>query len=92
MDFEDKHTWLRDRVLRLPTILRYVKDPKVESGLRELIAKLKSALSNWRRGNGQDRAFLVFSSPTLPQLRNHHVVAGSDSKGRGLLQLLPKRR
>ena len=55
MDFEDKHTWLRDRVLRLPTILRYVKDPKVESGLRELIAKLKSALSNWRRGNGQDQ-------------------------------------
>jgi hypothetical protein len=44
MDFEDEHTWLRHRVLRLRSILRYVKDPKVESGLRELIAEAEQRL------------------------------------------------
>jgi hypothetical protein len=39
MDFEDESTWLLHRVLRLRTILRYVKDPRAESGLRELIAE-----------------------------------------------------
>ena len=33
MDFEDESTWLLHRVLRLRTILRYVKDPHAESGL-----------------------------------------------------------
>jgi hypothetical protein len=43
MDFEDD-TWLRHRVLRLRTILRYVKEPKAESGLRELIAEAEKRL------------------------------------------------
>ena len=39
MEFEDESTWLRYRVLRLRTILRYVKDPRAENGLREFIAE-----------------------------------------------------
>ena len=44
MDFEDESTWLRHRVLRLRTILRYVKDARAESGLRELIAEAEQRL------------------------------------------------
>jgi len=44
MDFEDESTWLRHRVLRLRTILRYVKDARAESGLLELIAEAEERL------------------------------------------------
>ena len=44
MDFEDESTWLRHRVLRLWTILRFVKDARAESGLRELIAEAEQRL------------------------------------------------
>jgi peptide subunit release factor 1 (eRF1) len=44
MDFEDESTWLLHRVLRLRIILRYVKDPRAESGLRELIAEAEQRL------------------------------------------------
>ena len=39
MEFGDESTWLRHRVLRLRIILRYVKDPRAEKGLREFIAE-----------------------------------------------------
>jgi hypothetical protein len=42
MNFEDESTWLLHRVVR--TILRYVKDPRAESGLRELIAEAEQRL------------------------------------------------
>ena len=44
MDFEDESTWLRHRVLRLRTILRYMKDARAESGIRELIADAEQRL------------------------------------------------
>jgi hypothetical protein len=44
MDFEHESTWLRHRVLRLRTILRYVKDARAETGLRELIADAEQRL------------------------------------------------
>ena len=44
MEFEDESTWLRHRVLRLRTILRYAKDPRAENGLRELIAEAEKRL------------------------------------------------
>jgi hypothetical protein len=44
MDFEDESTWLRHRVLRLRTILRYAKDARVERGLRELIGEAEQRL------------------------------------------------
>jgi hypothetical protein len=38
LDLEPEENWLRHRLRRLRTILRYAKEPRVESGLRELIA------------------------------------------------------
>jgi hypothetical protein len=50
-DFKDEYTWLRYSLLRLRIILRYAKDSRAESGLRELTAEAESASSNWRRGD-----------------------------------------
>jgi hypothetical protein len=44
MEFEHESTWLRHRVLRLRTILRYVKVSRAESGLRELIPEAEERL------------------------------------------------
>jgi len=44
MDIEPEYTWLLHRVMRMRTILRYVKDPKVEAGLGELIAEAEKRL------------------------------------------------
>jgi hypothetical protein len=44
MEWEDESTWLRHRVLRLRTILRYRKDARAESGIRELIADAEQRL------------------------------------------------
>jgi hypothetical protein len=44
VDFEPEYTWLLHRVMRMRTMLRYVKDPKVEAGLRELIAEADQRL------------------------------------------------
>jgi hypothetical protein len=44
MELEDEYSWLRHRVIRLRTILRYVTDPKAETGLRELIAEAEQRL------------------------------------------------
>ena len=42
-DLEPEENWLRHRS-RLRTILRYAKEPRVESGLRELIAGAEERL------------------------------------------------
>jgi hypothetical protein len=44
MEWEDESTWLRHRVLRLRTILRYMKDARAESGIRELIGDAEQRL------------------------------------------------
>jgi hypothetical protein len=44
VDIEPEYTWLRHRVMRLRTILRSVKDPKVKAGLRELIGEAEQRL------------------------------------------------
>ncbi len=44
VDLEPEAIWLRHRVRRLRTILRYAKEPRVESGLRELIAQAEERL------------------------------------------------
>ena len=44
MEWEDEGTWLRRRLVRLRTIWRFAKDPRVEAGLRELIAKAEHRL------------------------------------------------
>jgi hypothetical protein len=52
MDFEDESTWLRHRVLRLRTILRFVTDARAESGLRELIAEAEQRLEQLEARRG----------------------------------------
>jgi hypothetical protein len=41
---EDEVTWLRHRVVRMRTILRFAKDPRIDAGLRELIAEAEARL------------------------------------------------
>ena len=38
MELEDEAIWLRHRLVRMRTLLRFAFDPQVEAGLRELIA------------------------------------------------------
>jgi len=52
MDIEPEYTWLLHRVMRMRTLLRYVKDPKVEAGLRELIAEAEQRLEQLEAGQG----------------------------------------
>jgi hypothetical protein len=44
VDLEPEAIWLRHRLRRLRTILRYANEPRVESGLRELIAEAEERL------------------------------------------------
>ena len=44
MDLEDEETWLRTRVIRLRTMLRFAKDPRTEAGLKEFIADAEERL------------------------------------------------
>jgi hypothetical protein len=44
MHLEDEEAWLRKRIIRLRTILRYANDPRVEDGLREFIADAEQRL------------------------------------------------
>jgi hypothetical protein len=41
---EDEETWLRHRVMRMRTILRFANSARVEAGLRELIAEAEQRL------------------------------------------------
>jgi hypothetical protein len=52
MDIEPEYTWLLHRVMRLRTILRYVRDPKAEAGLRELIADAEKRLEQLEARQG----------------------------------------
>jgi hypothetical protein len=45
IEIEDEMSWLRHRVLRMRTILRFAKDPRTEAGLRELIADAEARLA-----------------------------------------------
>jgi hypothetical protein len=45
IEIEDEMSWLRHRVVRMRTILRFAKDPRTESGLRELIADAEARLA-----------------------------------------------
>jgi hypothetical protein len=44
MEWEDEETWLRRRLIRLRTIWRFAKDPRIEAGLREFIAEAEDRL------------------------------------------------
>jgi hypothetical protein len=51
-DLEDEETWLRHRIVRMRTVLRFAKDPRAEAGMRELIgdAEVRLAALEARRG------------------------------------------
>jgi hypothetical protein len=44
-DLEPEEIWVRHRLRRLRTIPRYAKEPRVESGLRELITEAEERLN-----------------------------------------------
>jgi len=44
MDSDDEPTWLRPRIIRLRTALRFTKEPRVETILREFIADAEERL------------------------------------------------
>jgi hypothetical protein len=50
MELEDEETWLRHRVIRLRTMLRFAKDPRTEAGLKEFIADAEERLDALERG------------------------------------------
>ena len=50
MHLEPEETWLRKRIIRLRTILRYAKDPRTEAGLKEFIADAEYRLEALQRG------------------------------------------
>ena len=44
MELESEETWLRKRIVRLRTVLRYALDPRTEAGLREFIGDAEHRL------------------------------------------------
>jgi hypothetical protein len=49
MELEDEEAWLRRRVIRLRTMLRFAKDPRTEAGLKEFIADAEERLDALER-------------------------------------------
>jgi len=49
VELEDEETWLRHRVIRLRTMLRFAKDPRTEAGLKEFIADAEERLDALER-------------------------------------------
>jgi hypothetical protein len=47
---DDEEIWLRHRVIRMRALLRFAKEPCVESGLRELIADAEKRLEPLANG------------------------------------------
>jgi hypothetical protein len=45
MDLDDEPNWLRPRIIRLRTALRFTEEPRVETILREFIADAEERLS-----------------------------------------------
>ena len=44
-ELQDEVSWLRHRIVRMRTILRFAKEARAESGLRELIAEAETRLA-----------------------------------------------
>ena len=45
MEWEDEETWLRRRLIRLRTIWRFAKDPRIEAGLKSRTLFLRHQLN-----------------------------------------------
>jgi hypothetical protein len=44
IDWEDEEAWLRGVIIRLRTLLRFAKDDRVESGLKDIIGDAEGRL------------------------------------------------
>jgi hypothetical protein len=44
MELEAEESWLRKRIMRLRTLLRFANDPRIEIGLREIISDAEHRL------------------------------------------------
>ncbi len=44
MELEAEEAWLRKRIVRLRTVLRYANDPRTEAGLKEFIGDAEHRL------------------------------------------------
>lgn len=44
VELEPEEIWLRKRIIRLRTVLRYAKDPRTEAGLKEFIGDAEHRL------------------------------------------------
>jgi hypothetical protein len=53
MELEAEETWLRKRVVRLRTALRYANDPRVEVILREVIGDAENRLEVLQANRGR---------------------------------------
>jgi hypothetical protein len=59
MEWEDEATWLRHRVMRMRTILRFTDSARVEAGLESLSPRPNNGWSCYKsggRGQGRRRA------------------------------------
>ncbi len=54
MEWEEEQSWLRRRVMRLRTILRFAKDARVATCLREFIAEAEDRLEMLETRRKQD--------------------------------------
>jgi hypothetical protein len=50
MKSDEDEIWLRHRVIRMRALLRFTREPYVESGLRELIADAEKRLEPLENG------------------------------------------
>jgi hypothetical protein len=70
MELEAEESWLRKRIMRLRTLLRYANDPRIEVGLREVIADAEHRLEML-----QDRARPVQQQQQIPpKKRNGRII------------------
>lgn len=53
MELEAEEPWLRKRVVRLRTVLRYADDPRIEVILREIIADAENRLELLQASRGR---------------------------------------
>ena len=76
MHLEPEELWLRKRIIRLRTILRYVRDPRTESGLKEFIADAEHRLEALQRiGQHQQQIQPKNKPPTSAPKREQHLLA-----------------
>jgi len=96
LDLEPEENWLRHRLRRLRTILRYAKEPRVESGLRELIADAEERLDLLERKRCPNQSEMRIIDARFfvrdANGRAHHFEGEPGKKGGAAAHLLTEAR